>query len=190
MPLLSLSPPTRARLRRLCDSRRILGHPTRALRAQSRQSASDAGAEVELGADPRSRGPCVFRLPQQPDKVAVVLERRANVLAGEARCRQGTRANFSEWNRPQDISIDDLADSIRGGSMPPWFYTIPHPGARLSASDKDALIRGLAATFQASPPIAGARGLNRASATRAADAAVLAPAGSYVKTIWPPAAFS
>ena len=41
--------------------------------------------------------------------------------------------NFSEWNRPQDVSIGDVVDSIRGGSMPPWFYTLPHPSASLSA---------------------------------------------------------
>ena len=66
--------------------------------------------------------------------------------------------NFSEWNKPQDISIGDLADSIRGGSMPPWFYVIPHPSADLSAAEKDALIRGLTATLTASPPKGGAGG--------------------------------
>src|SRR5574340_1569430 len=49
--------------------------------------------------------------------------------------------NFSEWNKPQDVNAGDLADAIRGGSMPPWFYTIPHPSANLSAAEKDALIR-------------------------------------------------
>ncbi len=63
--------------------------------------------------------------------------------------------NFSEWNKPQDVSSGDLADAIRGGSMPPWFYVIPHPHAKLSGSEKDALIRGLAATFAASPPKGG-----------------------------------
>jgi hypothetical protein len=63
--------------------------------------------------------------------------------------------NFSEWNKPQDVSIDDLIESIRGGSMPPWFYTLPHPNASLSSAEKDALIRGLQATFTASPPKGG-----------------------------------
>jgi hypothetical protein len=66
--------------------------------------------------------------------------------------------NFSEWNKPQDISSGDLADSIRSGSMPPWFYTLPHPGAQLSTSEKAALIRGLTATLNASPPIGGGGG--------------------------------
>jgi hypothetical protein len=64
--------------------------------------------------------------------------------------------NFSEWDKPQDISIGDLADSIRSGSMPPWFYVIPHPSANLNAAEKEALIRGLTATLNASPPKGGA----------------------------------
>ena len=63
--------------------------------------------------------------------------------------------NFSEWNKPQDVNTGDLTDAIRGGSMPPWFYVIPHPNARLSSAEKDALIKGLAATFAASPPKGG-----------------------------------
>jgi len=66
--------------------------------------------------------------------------------------------NFSEWNKPQDLSSGDLADSIRGGSMPALFYVIPHPSAKLSATEKDALIRGLTATLTASPPTGGAGG--------------------------------
>jgi len=63
--------------------------------------------------------------------------------------------NFSEWNMPQDVSIGDLADTIRSGSMPPWFYTLVHPNASLSATEKSSLIRGLEATFATSPPKGG-----------------------------------
>lgn len=66
--------------------------------------------------------------------------------------------NFSEWDRPQDVSIGDVADSIRGGSMPPWFYRLLHPSASLSSAEKATLVRGLEATFAASPPIAGGGG--------------------------------
>jgi hypothetical protein len=66
--------------------------------------------------------------------------------------------NFSEWDKPQDVSIGDVADSIRGGSMPPWFYVIAHPSADLSAAEKNALINGLTATLTASPPKGGAGG--------------------------------
>jgi hypothetical protein len=65
--------------------------------------------------------------------------------------------NFSEWNKPQDVGIGDIVDSIRGGSMPPWFYTLPHPSAGLSSAEKDSLIRGLEATFATSPPLGGGR---------------------------------
>jgi len=63
--------------------------------------------------------------------------------------------NFSEWSKPQDVTIGDIADSIRGGSMPPWFYRFLHSNASLSSAEKASLIRGLEATFAASPPIAG-----------------------------------
>jgi hypothetical protein len=31
--------------------------------------------------------------------------------------------------------------------MPPWYYVILHPPAKLSAGEKDELVRGLSATF-------------------------------------------
>ena len=63
--------------------------------------------------------------------------------------------NFSEWNKPQDISAGDLAESIRGGSMPPWFYVLVHSHAHLTAAEKSALIRGLNATLANSPAKGG-----------------------------------
>ena len=63
--------------------------------------------------------------------------------------------NFSEWNKPQDTSIGDIVDAIRGGSMPPWFYTIVHSNASLTSAEQSALISGLQATFAASPPKGG-----------------------------------
>lgn len=49
--------------------------------------------------------------------------------------------NFSEWNRPQRHA-KDVAEQLREGEMPPWFYLPMHPAARLSAAEKDALIAG------------------------------------------------
>jgi hypothetical protein len=63
--------------------------------------------------------------------------------------------NFSEWNKPQDVSAGDIADSIRSGSMPPWFYLLPHPNAKLSSAEKNQLIQGLNATLANSPPKGG-----------------------------------
>jgi len=60
--------------------------------------------------------------------------------------------NFSEWDRSQDVDAEEMAEAIRGGSMPPWFYAIAHADSRLDGTEKDALIRGLGATLAASPP--------------------------------------
>lgn len=62
--------------------------------------------------------------------------------------------NFSQWDRPQDVSASDIAEAVRGG-MPPWFYTIIHRNAALSTIEKKQLIAGLNATFAKSPPIGG-----------------------------------
>lgn len=63
--------------------------------------------------------------------------------------------DLSNFDRPQDVSAGDIAEAIRGGSMPPWFYTPLHPAARLSNADREALIAGIEHTFAASPPIGG-----------------------------------
>lgn len=66
--------------------------------------------------------------------------------------------NFSEWTKPQDVSVGDLTDAIRGGSMPPAIYTLMHPRSRLTAGEKNALMTGLAATLAADPPPGGGSG--------------------------------
>ena len=53
--------------------------------------------------------------------------------------------NFSEMNLGQ--VADEAAEKVREGEMPPFTYTIMHPGARLSDADKAALVKGLIATF-------------------------------------------
>src|SRR5215212_7749760 len=62
------------------------------------------------------------------------------------------RFDLSEWDRPQHVDARAMAQAIRGGSMPPWFYAIAHPDARLDAAEQAALIRGLGVTLAASPP--------------------------------------
>jgi hypothetical protein len=59
--------------------------------------------------------------------------------------------NFSEWNKQQD-AIGDIAEAISSGSMPPFYYTLMHPKAKLSKSDQRKLIAGLEATLASSPP--------------------------------------
>ena len=63
--------------------------------------------------------------------------------------------NVSNWDRPQDVSAGDMTETIRNGSMPPWFYKPLHPKSSLSSADRDRLIAGLERTLAASPPIGG-----------------------------------
>ncbi|HSN77697.1 MAG TPA: heme-binding domain-containing protein [Anaerolineae bacterium] len=53
--------------------------------------------------------------------------------------------NVSEWNRPQEG--DEAAEQVSEGEMPPAIYLPTHPAARLTAAEKEQLIRGLQATF-------------------------------------------
>ena len=53
--------------------------------------------------------------------------------------------NVSEWNRPQEG--DEAAEQVSKGEMPPAIYLPTHPEARLTAAEKEQLIRGLQATF-------------------------------------------
>ncbi|MGZ5370156.1 MAG: heme-binding domain-containing protein [Aeromicrobium sp.] len=48
-----------------------------------------------------------------------------------------------------ETEVDEMIETIRDGSMPPWQYKPTHPGARLSDQEKQDLIRGLEATFGA-----------------------------------------
>lgn len=57
-----------------------------------------------------------------------------------------SKMNFSEWDRPQK-EADEAAEQIQKGEMPLWFYLPLHAAARLSAGEKQALIRGLQATI-------------------------------------------
>ena len=59
--------------------------------------------------------------------------------------------NFSEWDRGQP-DLGELQEVISEGGMPPWKYTLPHPSAKLSSSEKDRLIAGLAQLYSQDPP--------------------------------------
>jgi hypothetical protein len=55
------------------------------------------------------------------------------------------RLNFSEWGRGE-TEIDEVGEVVRRGEMPPSYFVILHPDARLTAAEQEALIRGLMAT--------------------------------------------
>jgi cytochrome c551/c552 len=55
--------------------------------------------------------------------------------------------NVSTWGQQPKNKGDEAAKTVREGEMPPWFYVIPHPEAKLSEAEESELIRGLVATF-------------------------------------------
>jgi hypothetical protein len=60
---------------------------------------------------------------------------------------EGRKAvNFSEWDRPQEEARDS-AETVRKGEMPPWYYSLVRAEARLSAAEREALMRGLETTL-------------------------------------------
>lgn len=67
------------------------------------------------------------------------------------------RLNVSEWNKPQ-TDIGEVVDAIRGGGMPPIQYKIIHAASRLSSAQRDALARGMIATYRKDPPKISAGG--------------------------------
>jgi cytochrome c551/c552 len=54
--------------------------------------------------------------------------------------------NFSEWNGRR-ARTRELAEVINEGEMPPWYYTLMHPKAKLSDQEKQILIDGLNAAI-------------------------------------------
>jgi mono/diheme cytochrome c family protein len=62
--------------------------------------------------------------------------------------------NVSEWNKSQP-SVDEVVQAIRSGSMPPLQYKVAHAGGRLSQKQRDALARGIEATYRQDPPPQG-----------------------------------
>lgn len=58
------------------------------------------------------------------------------------------KLNVSEWNK-QDLKVaQKAAKELEEGEMPPLVYLPMHPEAKLSDSEKEALVKGLRATFK------------------------------------------
>lgn len=49
--------------------------------------------------------------------------------------------NFTEWDSPQKHA-KDVAEEVKSGDMPPWFYLPMHAAARLTDAEKHALMAG------------------------------------------------
>ena len=63
-----------------------------------------------------------------------------------------SQLNFTEWNKPQKHA-KDVAERVKEGDMPPWFYLPMHPAARLTEVEKQELADGAEKTLgpQAGP---------------------------------------
>jgi len=55
--------------------------------------------------------------------------------------------NVSMWGVQKKNEGDEAYEEFQEGEMPPWFYLIPHPEARLSTSEREQLLNGLKLTF-------------------------------------------
>ena len=55
--------------------------------------------------------------------------------------------NVSAWGIQKKNKGDEAAEEVREGEMPPAVYLPAHPEAKLSAEEKEALVKGLVATF-------------------------------------------
>ena len=56
------------------------------------------------------------------------------------------KLNFSEWGTGEQ-ETERIVESVREGEMPPGDYLLLHREARLSDTDRQALLDGLAKTF-------------------------------------------
>lgn len=57
------------------------------------------------------------------------------------------RLNLSEW-RGRLRELGEMSEVVRGGRMPPSYYVLLHPQAKLSSQEQDQLIQGLTNTFR------------------------------------------
>lgn len=65
--------------------------------------------------------------------------------------------NFSEWGSRR-METHEIAEVIDEGEMPPWYYVLVHPDAKLSDAEKQQLIDGLNVTFAQTGSTTGVAG--------------------------------
>lgn len=54
--------------------------------------------------------------------------------------------NFSDWGKVREAF--EIPEVVQGGRMPPSYFLIMHPEAKLTQAEKDALASGLLATIR------------------------------------------
>ena len=62
------------------------------------------------------------------------------------------KLNFSEWQRPQEVNLDEVVEVIRAKEMPPVQYRLIHSEARLSDTERQQLEAGLVESWKSDPP--------------------------------------
>lgn len=55
--------------------------------------------------------------------------------------------NVSMWGVQKKNKGDEAKEEFEKGEMPPWFYILAHPDAKLSQSETKEFMNGLVATF-------------------------------------------
>lgn len=55
--------------------------------------------------------------------------------------------NVSLWGEQKKNEGEEAAKEVREGEMPMWIYTLAHPEAKLTGSEKQELLSGLEKTF-------------------------------------------
>ncbi len=55
--------------------------------------------------------------------------------------------NVSMWGVQKKNEGNEAKEEFEKGEMPPWFYVIAHPDAKLSESETKEFMKGLVATF-------------------------------------------
>lgn len=76
--------------------------------------------------------------------------------------------NVSAMDRPEN-EAGEAAETVEKGEMPPFDYVLAHPEARLTPSEKQDLIRGLAATFGREEGEGRGKGSGRRGGSRGGD---------------------
>jgi len=62
--------------------------------------------------------------------------------------------NFSEWDKDQP-DLGEVSEQISSGEMPPTQYTLIHPSASLSSTEKTQLVEALTRLYAEDPPPGG-----------------------------------
>jgi hypothetical protein len=75
----------------------------------------------------------------------------ASWLVGRDVREARSHLNFSEWGTydsgTRSHKLRGIAEEVRGGDMPPWYYSFVHRDSRLSASERNQILAWVAETI-------------------------------------------